>query len=137
MKKSKNKQIDLKQSEKTKLLNPVSAYHFSGPIPSPAILDEYRKIIPNAPERILKMAEKNSDHLIKIEEAKLTNEKNQVQKGQRSALIVILCSFLLCAYALYCNYPYVAGIVASLNLVGLVTAFIFGRVYLKKIYKRR
>jgi uncharacterized membrane protein len=35
---------------------------FSGPIPPPTLLAEYNKVVPNAAERILAMAEKQSEH---------------------------------------------------------------------------
>ena len=36
---------------------------YSGPIPHPSILEQYNVIIPDAAEQILRMAEKNAQHL--------------------------------------------------------------------------
>ncbi len=73
------------------------------------------------------MAEKNSDHLISIEKDKLTCENNQVQKGQLFAFIIILVILALCFYTVHSGYPYIAAVLVGLNLVSLVSAFIYGR----------
>ena len=41
----------------------------SGPIPSPQILQQYNNIVPGAAERIIRMAEKQSDHRMALENA--------------------------------------------------------------------
>lgn len=105
---------------------------FEGPIPPPNILEAYRKIIPNAPERILKMAEKNSDYLMEFDKNKLQLENDQIKRGQWCALIVVLSICFLCAYALYLNYPTVAIILGGLDLVGLVLAFIASTLHYKQ-----
>ena len=39
---------------------------FSGPLPPPTILNKYNEIIENGAERIMKMAENQSEHRIKL-----------------------------------------------------------------------
>ena len=40
---------------------------FTGPIPPPEILHQYREVLPDAPERILSMAEKQQNHRMDLE----------------------------------------------------------------------
>ena len=39
----------------------------AGPIPSPQVLQQYNQVMPDAAERIVRMAEKQSDHRIDLE----------------------------------------------------------------------
>lgn len=103
-------------------------HSFIGPLPPPSILESYKKIIPDAPERILKMAEKNSDHLIEMDIASLKAEKSQTARGQYFALFAIIIILIFCYIALEKGYPWVAGTLGSLDLAALVTAFIFGKL---------
>ncbi|MFH1564357.1 MAG: DUF2335 domain-containing protein [bacterium] len=45
----------------------ITTMEFSGPLPPPSILEKYNQIIPNAAERILVMAEKQSQHRRELE----------------------------------------------------------------------
>ena len=45
---------------------------FSGPLPSPKILKGYSEIVPDAPERIIRMAEKQVQHDMQKEKIKST-----------------------------------------------------------------
>ena len=48
-------------------LTALSAEITTGPIPPPQILQQYNAVVPDAAERIIKMAEKQSDHRIFLE----------------------------------------------------------------------
>ena len=45
---------------------------WAGPIPPPELLAEYDQVIPNGAERILSMAEKQSDHRMRMEAAEVS-----------------------------------------------------------------
>lgn len=42
---------------------------FSGPLPPPQILGQYDEVLPGAAERILRMAEKQQDHRIGVDQS--------------------------------------------------------------------
>ena len=44
---------------------------FSGPLPPPAVLDDYNRVVPSAAERIIAMAEKSLDSKGDVESEKL------------------------------------------------------------------
>ena len=69
----------------------------AGPLPSPNILKKYNDILPDAAERIFKMAEKsqvhreNIDHQqIEIVKKRIESEIKKVNKGQNYALVIAL-----------------------------------------------
>lgn len=110
-------------------INPTSpsrvsrAVHYeeiSGPIPSPQILQQYNNIIPDAAERILRMAEKQSDHRISIE-SKIVNSNIL-----KSYLGIILATVIV-PYGLYIakeiaikGNPATAALIAALDIGGLI-----------------
>lgn len=99
---------------------------YSGPLPHPEILDGYEKVLSGSADRILKMAEKQQDHRISIEN-KLVNAENQ------SRLLGLVAGFLIATVglggAVYLGYngkTWESGIMSGGTLVGLVTVFVKG-----------
>lgn len=65
---------------------------FSGPLPPPEDFLAYKKVLPDAPERILSMAERQLEHRIKAENKIIDSGIVESKHGQYlGALIVILC----------------------------------------------
>lgn len=109
-------------------------YQQSGPLPDPQTLYRYNEIVPNAAERILKMAEENADHYRKLEQQALSAQitdnaarHRSTRRGQIAGILSVTASFSLAGYALYLGFPAVAGTICSVTVVGLVTIFITGR----------
>ncbi len=97
----------------------VALSHFSGPLPPPEIMEHYGRIIPDAPERILKMAEKEQSirHRMRKEFAQFK------RRGQWFALLIVLgalvTTYLLATaghpgWGSAISFTAIAGIVASL-----------------------
>jgi uncharacterized membrane protein len=110
-------------------------FQHSGPLPDPSSLDRYNQIVPNAAERIIKMAELNADHLRNIEVLALTAQvdeakrrHSEVRTGQIFGLVSVISAFLVAAYALHLNHTGVAGTICGVTVVGLVTVFITGKM---------
>lgn len=105
----------------------VERNSYSGPIPPPALLKGYEDILPGSADRILKMAEKQSDHRREI-------EKIAVESGARDSRLGIICGTIVCITVC------ITGIVLSLltesaalgaflslsSLASLVGVFIYG-----------
>lgn len=65
---------------------------FSGPLPAPEDFMVYKKVLPDAPERILSMAERQLEHRIKAENKIIDSGIAEGKHGQYlGALIVVLC----------------------------------------------
>lgn len=61
---------------------------FSGPIPPPSIIKGYEEVVPGSADRIIKMAEKQSEHRQQMEEIMIKTEA-------RDSLLGILFAFVL------------------------------------------
>ena len=55
------------------LIAKLNAQHFSGPLPPPLVLVQYNEAVPDAADRIIKMAESQSSHRQNLETKVLTN----------------------------------------------------------------
>ncbi len=93
----------LPEKEKNTVVSAIMALSvkrmWTGPIPPPDILAGYNDIIPDGAERILRMAEKQSDHRIELEKTVINRELNQSGRGQNYAVfivvLVLIASFIL------------------------------------------
>ena len=106
----------------------ATAEFFAGPLPSPDILARYEQIIPGAAERILAIAEADVKHQREIEFAALHAEESSVRRGQWLGFVVALFALTTSIVALYLGSPWVAGIIGGTTVVGLVSAFVIGRI---------
>jgi len=71
-----------------------------GPLPDPDTLKEYNEILPDAAERIFRMAEKSQEHYHTREKYIIENEIKKTNKGQNFALIISilgLAGAVICA----------------------------------------
>jgi len=100
---------------------------FQGIIPHPKHLEEYNKIIPDGADRILKMAEKQSEHRIDIENRVIKSQIFQSKLGQLMAFFIANFSLVITYFLAIKEHEWVAGILASSTIMGLVSAFIYGK----------
>ena len=109
----------------------------SGPIPSPQILQQYNQVVPDAAERIICMAEKQSDHRIDI-------EKKVVDSNIIKSYMGMSCAAIIAVYGLYIakeiavnGNPWAAGIIAALDLGGLIAVAVYNGSLQKKEREHR
>lgn len=112
----------------------VTSSH-SGPIPSPDAFERYGNVLPSAPDRILKMAEKQLDHRIDVEKLAVRRQLNQSGVGQLLAFFIALGCIGASTWAAMNDHDTFAGILGGATVVGLVTVFIAGRNSQKKQLK--
>lgn len=95
---------------------------FAGPIPPPEVFQQYGNVVPDAPERILKVFEADSQHTREMQKAALEAEIKRDSRAQWMAFAVMIAALGLTALAVvYGSVP--AGIV-----IGLATLFLALRV---------
>lgn len=100
---------------------------FEGPIPPPSILEGYNGVVQNGAERIVAMVESQQAHRQYIEKTAMKGHINLDRRGQYLAFLVAI-SFLVGSIYLIASGFVVSGtIFGTVDLVGLVTAFIYGR----------
>ena len=105
----------------------VSSEIFSGPVPPPEILAEYKSIDPNIPDRIITMAENQQAHTHELEKYAMKSAVKTESKGQTYALIVSLTIILGSMFLIYDGKEISGGILAGSTLIGLAYVFITGR----------
>jgi len=104
----------------------------SGPIPSPQILQQYNNIIPDAAERIIRMAEKQSDHRIDLESKVVSSNIVKSYIGMVLATIISVYGLYIAKEISINGNPWAAAIIAALDLGGLVSVAIYNVLSQKK-----
>ncbi|MDE6917241.1 MAG: DUF2335 domain-containing protein [Lachnospiraceae bacterium] len=85
---------------------------FSGPLPPPSIIQGYENVIPGAAERILAMAEKQSEHRQLMERTMIQSDSRDSLLGIVAALILgVGCLVTSCVIAI--SVPQNAGAICS------------------------
>jgi len=105
---------------------------WTGPMPPPDILAGYNDIIPDGAERILRMAEKQSDHRMDMEKIVVNRELNQSGRGQNYALIIVILVLIASFSLIYLGHEVAGGVLGVVDLVALASVFIIGKYGQKK-----
>ena len=101
---------------------------FSGPLPPPDILARYNEAIPGGAERIIVLAERQAEHRLALETRVVDADIKRANWGLGAGFVVAL-AFLLASYLLIDRGNAAAGVIlGTVDLVGLVGAFIYGTV---------
>jgi len=122
-----DKRLIIKEMFYSKLISTSHTISHSGPLPSPQTLEGYEKIVPTSANRLIVMAEKQSNHRMNIEKEVITGQLSQSKLGQIFGFIIAVfalsLSFILSLY----GHITVAGIIGGATVVGLVTVFVIGK----------
>lgn len=83
---------DQRNKIQSAIFSMVEERHFSGPLPAPEDFAKYEKMLPGSADRILRMAEKQSDHRIKSESMIIDHKVKVGERGQiLGFILVVLC----------------------------------------------
>lgn len=112
----------------------IEASFHTGPIPPPGTLEQYNRILPNAADRIISMAEREQEHRHKMQE-KLVNaqvndakqERDERRLGQIFGLSIGVVSIVSGSITAILASPLAGGFIGSAGVVGLVSVFVLGR----------
>ncbi|MGB4588049.1 MAG: DUF2335 domain-containing protein [Clostridiaceae bacterium] len=100
---------------------------FSGPLPPPQIFEEYERICPGAADRVLSMAESQSQHRQHIEKAFIFSRNRQSMAGTYIAGIVMV-STIIASTVLLLNDKNVQGLLLFLTTaMSILGGSIYGR----------
>jgi uncharacterized membrane protein len=103
-----------------------------GPLPDPETLSEYSTIIPDGAERIMKMAEKQLDHRMSMENKVIGGQLMQSNIGQFLAFLIGIAALGASTYCIVKGHEWPGSLLGIGGLTGLVTAFIKGRSHQEK-----
>ena len=111
---------------------------WQGPVPPPAVLNDYNAILPGAMERILAMAEREAAFRQTSEAAKITNEtlqlnavkddakayRSEVRRGQYLATIIMISGIAATVFCAYIKQPWIAAVLGSGTLGNVVISML-------------
>lgn len=100
---------------------------YSGPIPPPAMLDQYDRIHPGLAEELVKFAKDEQLHRQGLETMAVSGEISKDKRGQNYALIICLAVLAVGTVAIITDAPVVGGLLSGSTLTGLAYIFITGR----------
>lgn len=100
--------------------------HFSGPLPPPEIFSKYDQILPGSAERILAMAENQSNHRMRLESESLRGGNRDSLLGIIAAFIIAMTTICSGTYVIVSGHPIYGTILSGSGLIGVVGAFIYG-----------
>ncbi len=105
----------------------IEQRHFQGPIPHPDIFRQYGEIIPDAPERILRVFEEDSKHAREIRLAALVAQKEDNRRVHWIAFSLISLGYVLSVVFALMKEEWLAGIILTTTIIGTVTGFLQNR----------
>lgn len=129
---------DIPKDKKAKIIRAAlgisirKASSFSGPIPPPELLKGYNEVVKDGAERIVTMAEKQSNHRMKLEDHAIREELKQSRLGQVFGFVLGIVGLLLAAILAILDHETIAGIFGTTTILGLVTVFVLGKKAQKK-----
>ena len=107
---------------------------YEGPIPPASEMAKYENALPGTADRILAMSEKEATHRHKVEGTLLVQDDRRITHafierilGQIFALIMGVFAISAGAYVALKGYQLAGGFIGGGGVIGLVTAFIWGR----------
>lgn len=105
----------------------VAQQIFSGPVPPPRLMAEYKTVDPDLPNRILTMTEEEQKHAHEMELAALTSTVANERRGQIFAFVVSLIIIIGSVYLIDSDKQIAGTILAGSTLISLAYLFITGR----------
>lgn len=108
--------------------NKIVSQHWNGPLPPPAALAEFDRIIPSGAERIMAMVEIEQAHRIEYESKRLSALTNDTKRGQYIGMGISIVALVgACITAYLGAHPTVSIALVSLPVLGIIKALISSR----------
>jgi len=114
------------QNNRTMLVQQTSVQSFSGPLPPPEVLKRFDEIVPGAAERIIKMAEAQSEHRKDLEKKVIESDISRSKWGQILGFIISITGLIVSGFISIYGNAIVGGIVSVSMLASLVGVFMYG-----------
>ncbi len=97
---------------------------FSGPLPPPQILGQYDEVLPGSAERILRMAEKQQDHRIGVDQSGIRRANWGLGAGYSlSVMGLSLTTFLVMQ-----GHDVAGSVLGGSTFLSLVSTFVYGSI---------
>lgn len=110
---------EIHSPEKQEKKGTIVSMGYSGPIPTPQFMEGYKNVLPDAPDRILKMAEKQTECMVR-------DSKLQMYEMFLSNISSVVITLLIIAFAFYMVYndkPHALIVPVMLMIPKVVNSF--------------
>lgn len=101
-----------------------SSQAWAGPLPPPAILDQFNAVAENGAERIFQQWEKETAHRHAMERMDLKWSIFEGIFGKTLAFLFVVAAFGLAGYAAFLGATWLSGFLAIGTIAGVVWAFV-------------
>ena len=105
----------------------IEASSWRGPLPPPSALQSYEEVLEGSADRILKMAEKQTEHRISMESMTLKGRFTRSYWGLAAGFVLSAMVIGGGIYVISRGHDWAGGILISASLVGLASVFVLGR----------
>ncbi len=105
---------------------------YKGPIPPAAEIRKYEDILPGSADRILKMAETQSNHRMALTEKVYSSQLKESGRGQWMGFVLCLVFIGISGWWFYMGKTLAALIVISVTLLSVLAFFFKGKISIKK-----
>ena len=99
---------------------------YSGPIPPANQLSQYEQVLPGAADRIITMAEKQSQHRQEIEKVSIRTNARNSTLGVWFGFILGILTIAGGVFLAYNGRELSGSLIGSAGLIGLVSVFVYG-----------
>ena len=110
----------------TRISEKLSVTISAGPIPPPDIMEQYEKTLPGSADRILKMAENQSEHRQSLEKQRLSFSNREVHLGQIFGFLIGAIAIVTGGYTALSGAQIPGGVIGTSAVIGLVSVFVIG-----------
>lgn len=99
---------------------------YSGPLPPPSDLQRFEQILPGAAERIMRMAELQSEHRRQLESQVVSSGVRKSERGLMFGLIIGITAIVTGGLCAVLGKEIAASFIGGGGIVGLVSVFVIG-----------
>ena len=99
---------------------------YAGPLPHPSLLKQYDDVVPGAAGRIVVLLEEQSRHRMYLEKTVIVGDNKRANWGLISGWSIAILFLITSAALILAGYGAYGAILGTVDLVALVTVFIYG-----------
>lgn len=120
-----------------RIMSFVAEEHYSGALPHPRLIAQFKEVMPDAPERIFRMAEKQQDHRIHLEKTVIEGDVKRADLGLVLGFILFIVFGVGGIILLYVGKQIEGYVALGTSIAGGVVNFIrVGRERTKAIQEQ-
>lgn len=121
-----NKKYNQNNNPSQMLVRQEQTVTYSGPIPHPNDLAKYEQVLPGSAERILCMAEKQSEHRRTLESHVIQSGIRKSERGLLFGLIIGITAIVIGGTCALFGKEIAASFIGGGGIAGLVSVFVIG-----------